>query len=163
MLIAKLRAQQNRDPLIAIIVSIIVCSVVMVYPLSYTISGARPLFMLMVMLFWVMCQPTWCSIWFAFGTGIFADLLIDAPLGMNALSFVTIAFVARFLTRERRILTFANLWVITTLAVLAHLLMTWMAQIMGGFQFSIARHWQPLLSSVLIFPLIYFLLKKWRI
>ena len=163
MLIAKLRSQKNRDPLIAIILSVIVCSVLMVYPLSYAISGARPLFMLLVMLFWVMCQPTWCGIWFAFGTGIFVDLLIDAPLGMNALSFVTVAFVARFLTRERRILTFGNLWVISFMAVLAHLFMTWIAQIMGGMQFSIVRHWQPLLSSIFTFPVIYFLLKKWRI
>ena len=89
--------------------------------------------------------------------------MVDAPLGMNALSFVVITFVARFLTRERRILTFGDLWVISFLAVLAHLFITWIAQIMGGLQFSIARHWQPLLSSILVFPLIYFVLKKWRI
>lgn len=163
MLLAKLRSENHRDPLIAIIISVIICSVLLVYPLSYAVSGARPLFMLLVMLFWIMCQPTWCGIWFAFATGIFTDLLVDAPLGMNALTFVVITFVARFLTRERRILTFANLWVISFLAVLAHLLMTGMAQIMGGMQFSIARHWQPLLSSVLFFPVIYFFLRKWRI
>ncbi|WP_407303570.1 rod shape-determining protein MreD [Acinetobacter sp.] len=163
MLIAKLRSENNRDPLIAIIVSVIICSVLLVYPLSYAVSGARPLFMLLVMLFWIMCQPTWCGIWFAFATGIFTDLLVDAPLGMNALNFVIITFVARFLTRERRILTFANLWVISFFAVLAHLFMTGAAQIMGGMQFSIARHWQPLLSSILVFPVIYFFLRKWRV
>ena len=163
MLIAKLRSEKNRDPLIAIVLSVIICSVLIGYPLSYAVSGARPLFMLLVVLFWVMCQPTWCGIWFAFGTGIFTDLLVDAPLGMNAFSFVVITFVARFLTRERRILTFGNLWAISFLAVLAHLFITWIAQIMGGLQFSIARHWQPLLSSILVFPLIYFVLKKWRI
>jgi len=163
MPLAKLRAETSRDPLIAIIVSVIVCSVLMVYPLSYTVSGARPLFMLLLMLFWVMCQPTWCGIWFAFATGMFTDLLVDAPLGMNALSFVLITFIVRFLTRERRIMTFGNLWVISFLAVLAHLFLTWMLQIMGGLQFSITRHWQPLLSSVLVFPVMYFMLKKWRI
>ena len=163
MLIAKLRSEKNRDPLIAIVLSVIICSVLIVYPLSYAVSGARPLFMLLVVLFWVMCQPTWCGIWFAFGTGVFTDLLVDAPLGMNAFSFVVITFVARFLTRERRILTFGNLWAISFLAVLAHLFITWIAQSMGGLQFSIARHWQPLLSSILVFPLIYFVLKKWRI
>ncbi|MEJ2898264.1 rod shape-determining protein MreD [Acinetobacter sp. NS-4] len=163
MPLAKLRAEQKRDPLIAIIVSVILCSVLMVYPLSYAISGARPLFMLLLMLFWVMCQPTWCGIWFAFATGIFTDLLVDAPLGMNALSFVLITFIVRFLTRERRILTFGNLWVISFLAVLAHLFLTWVLQIMGGLQFSIARHWQPLLTSLLVFPIMYFMLKKWRI
>ena len=120
MLIAKLRSEKNRDPLIAIVISVIICSVLIVYPLSYAVSGARPLFMLLVVLFWVMCQPTWCGIWFAFGTGIFTDLLVDAPLGMNAFSFVVITFVARFLTRERRILTFGNLWVISFLAVLLY-------------------------------------------
>lgn len=163
MPIAKLRSENHRDPLIAIIVSVIICSVLIVYPLSYAISGARPLFMLLVVLFWTMCQPTWCGIWFAFATGIFTDLLVDAPLGMNALTFVIITFIARFLTRERRILTFANLWVISFLAVLAHLVMIWMVQIMGGLQFSIARHWQPLVSSVLVFPVIYFVLRKWRV
>ena len=163
MLIAKLRSEKNRDPLIAIVLSVIICSVLIVYPLSYAVSGARPLFMLLVVLFWVMCQPTWCGIWFAFGTGIYTDLLVDETLGMNAFTFVVITFVARFLTRERRILTFGNLWAISFLAVLAHLFITWIAQIMGGLQFSIARHWQPLLSSILVFPLIYFVLKKWRI
>ncbi|MGE8558026.1 MULTISPECIES: rod shape-determining protein MreD [unclassified Acinetobacter] len=163
MRLAKLRAETNRDPLIAIIVSVIFCSVLMVYPLSYAVSGARPLFMLLLMLFWVMCQPTWCGIWFAFATGIFTDLLLDAPLGMNALSFVLITFIVRFLTRERRILTFGNLWVISFLVVLAHLFLTWVLQIMGGLQFSITRHWQPLLTSLLVFPVMYFMLKKWRI
>ncbi|CAB1210069.1 rod shape-determining protein MreD [Acinetobacter bouvetii] len=163
MLSAKLPSENHRDPLIAIIASVIICSVLTVYPLSYAVSGARPLFMLLVMLFWVMSQPTWCGIWFAFATGIFTDLLIDAPLGMNALTFVIITFIARFLTRERRILTFGNLWVISFLAILAHLFMIWIAQIMGGLQFSIARHWQPLLSSIFIFPIMYFMLRKWRV
>ena len=123
MSIAKMKSRKHRDPLMAIVISVIVASILMVYPLSYNLSGWRPLFMLMIMLFWVLCQPTWCGIWFAFGTGIFIDLLLDAPLGLNALSFIIIAFLARFLTRERRILTFNNLWVIMGLAIVAHLLM----------------------------------------
>lgn len=163
MPIAKLRAAKQRDPLLPIIVSVIFASVLMVYPFSYTLSGWRPLFMMMVMMFWVLCQPTWCGIWFAFTVGIFTDLLLDAPLGLNALSFVLLTFISRFFTKERRIMTFANIWVIVGLAVVAHLLLTWIAQIMLGGQFSIARHWQPLLSSVLAFPILYFFLKKWRI
>ena len=42
MLIAKLRSEKNRDPLIAIVLSVIICSVLIVYPLSYAVSGARP-------------------------------------------------------------------------------------------------------------------------
>ncbi len=163
MSIAKMRSNRQRDPLFAIIISVVLASMLMVYPLSYSTSGWRPLFMLMVMLFWVLCQPTWCGIWFAFGTGIFADLLLDAPLGLNALSFTIIAFAARFLTRERRILTFANLWIITILAIVVHLMILFFAQVFSGVQFSFPRHWLPLITSVTIWPVLYYMLRKWRI
>ena len=163
MPIAKLEARKSRDPLIAIIISVVFTSILMVYPLSYPVSGWRPLFMLSLMLFWVLCQPTWCGIWFAFGTGIFVDLLLDAPLGMNAISYVLIAFIARFLTRERRILTFSNVWIISILAVFAHVLFSWLVQVLAGVNFSFSRHWQPVLTTVLSFPLMYYVLRKWRI
>lgn len=163
MQVAKLNRPTQRDPLAAIIISVILASVLVVYPLSYEFSGWRPLFMMMVTLFWVLCQPTWCGIWFAFCTGIFADLLVDAPLGMNTLIFVFIAFFSRLLTRERRILTFGNLWIIASIAISMNLFFVWIAQVMSGVHFSFARHWQPVLTSILVWPIIYYLLKKWRI
>ncbi|AXU43367.1 hypothetical protein C6W84_0240 [Acinetobacter baumannii] len=74
-------------------------------------------------------------VWFAFGMGIFTDLLLDAPLGLNALSFVIVTFITRFLIRERRILTFGNLWTIATLVIIAHLAFMWVTQTMGAFIF----------------------------
>lgn len=104
-----------------------------------------------------------CGVWFAFGMGIFTDLLLDAPLGLNALSFVIVTFITRFLIRERRILTFGNLWTIATLVIIAHLAFMWVTQTMGGIHFSIARHWQPLMTSILTWPVVYYCLAKWRI
>jgi len=165
MLIAKKfpSNQQRKDPFVVIIVSIIIASVLMVYPLSYSTAGWRPLFMLLIMLYWSMCQPTWCGIWFAFSMGLYTDLLVDAPLGMNALSYVLIVFIARYFTRDKRILTFSNLWMISILAILAHLLFILIAQAMGNIHFSITRHWQPVLSSILFWPILYYSLSRWRI
>lgn len=165
MLIArKLPSQkQRKDPFLIIVISIAIASVLTVYPLSYPIAAWRPLFMLLIMLYWSLCQPTWCGIWFAFSLGLYTDLLLDAPLGMNALSYVLLVFVTRYLLREKRILTFSNLWIIATLAILAHLLFILIAQGMAGIHFSITRHWQPLLSSVLFWPVLYYLLRRWRI
>lgn len=154
---------KNRDPLFPIIISIVVASILMVYPLSYNVAGWRPAFMLLITLFWVLCQPQWCGVWFAFTMGIFTDLILGAPLGMNALSFVVISFFARYFIRERRILTFSNLWIIVILALIAHLMLLFFAQIMAGMHFSFARHWQTLLTSILFWPILYYLLKKWRI
>ena len=165
MLIAKSfpSDKQRKDPFLIIIGSVIIGSILVVYPLSYAYAGWRPLFMLLITLFWVLCQPTWCGVWFAFGMGLFTDLLLDAPLGMNALSYVLLAFMTRYFIRERRILTFSNLWVIITLSLVAHLVLTLMAQTMLGVHFSLTRHWQPLLASIFSWPILYYLLKRWRI
>lgn len=156
-------ARGRRDPLIIIVVSIIICSVLMVYPLAYAVAGWRPLIMLMITLFWVLCQPTWCGVWFAFSVGIFTDLLLDAPLGLNALSYVLVTFITRYFIRERRIMTFNNTWVIASLAIAGHLLLIMLAQLVSGLEFSIGRHWQPLLSSIVVWPILYYFLKPWRI
>lgn len=163
MSLNRLNRKTNKDPLIAIVMSVIVASVLIVYPLSYSASGWRPEYMLLVVMFWVICQPTWCGVWFAFAIGMFLDLLVGAPLGLNALSFVIVSFVTRFLIREKRILTFLHIWIIISLATTAHLLLQWFMQVMGGLDFALARHWQPLLSSIAVFPLLYFMLKRWRI
>ncbi|WP_436872741.1 rod shape-determining protein MreD [Acinetobacter haemolyticus] len=164
MPIAKLSySKSNKDPLLMIIISIVIASVLMVYPLAYELSGWRPAVMLMVMLFWILYQPVWCGIWFAFGMGIFADLLLDAPLGLNALSFVLICFATRYFIRERRILTFGNSWVIASIAIVMHITFLWMCQTITGMHFSLARHWQPLIMGVLAWPILYYCLHKWRI
>lgn len=162
MALAKKQNFQSRDPLIAIVISVVIGSVLMVYPVSYFLSGWRPTFMLLIMLFWVMCQPAWCGVWFAFIVGIFTDLLMEYPLGLNAMSFVLIAFFARFFTRERRIMTQTNLWMIAIIAIAFHLLLMWLLLVMSGNEMGILRHWQALLSSALIWPVVYWSLKKWR-
>ena len=162
MALAKKENFQSRDPLIAIVISVVIGSVLMVYPVSYFLSGWRPTFMLLIMLFWVMCQPAWCGVWFAFMVGIFTDLLMEYPLGLNAMSFVLIAFFARFFTRERRIMTQTNLWMIAIIAIAFHLLLMWLLLVMSGNEMGILRHWQALLGSALIWPVVYWSLKKWR-
>ena len=164
MLSAKrLTKDHSKDPLLVMVLSVIICSILVVYPLSYSFAGWRPLVMLMVTLFWVLCQPTWCGVWFAFAIGLFSDLLLDAPLGLHALSYVLITFITRYFTRERRVMTFTNTWVIASLALLAHLLYVLLAQVLSDMEFSITRHWQPLLSSILLWPVLYYCLRRWRV
>ena len=163
MPIAKLNYKKRQDPLWMIITSIVIGSVLLVYPMAYETSGWRPAVMLLIMLFWILYQPGWSGIWFAFGLGIFTDLLLDAPLGLNALSFVLITFATRYFIRERRILTFGNSWVIAIISIVSHSAFIWISQTISGINFSMARHWQPMLTGILAWPMVYFFLYKWRI
>ncbi|MCF9034322.1 rod shape-determining protein MreD [Acinetobacter nectaris] len=163
MLIANYKPPKRKDPLIFIILSVVVASVITVYPVSYDVAAWRPAMMMMVMLFWVLCQPSWCGVWFAFTMGIFTDLLIDAPLGQNALVYILISFAARYFVREKRILTFLNLWIIAILTITIYILLISVAQIMANVDYSLIRCWQPLISSTLVWPILYYSLKKWRV
>ncbi len=162
MPVAKKENFQSRDPLWIIIISVILASVLMVYPVSYEMSAWRPAFMLLVMFFWVMCQPAWCGVWFALILGAFTDLLMEMPLGANAMCFVLIAFFARYFTREKRIMTESNLWIIFGLAVLFYLVFMWAVLLLSDESVLIMRHWKPFISTVLSWPIVYFGLKKWR-
>lgn len=162
MLNSVLSSAKPRDPLLIIIISIVVGSILMVYPLPYAVAGWRPHFLFLITIFWVLCQPMWCGVWFAFTIGIFTDLLLNLPLGSNAACFVLLSFLARQFTREFAYFHFLLLWLIASLATVVYVLIMWIAFSLADVAFISSRHWQPLLSSILTFPLLYWVLKKWR-
>ncbi|MEC7118476.1 MAG: rod shape-determining protein MreD [Pseudomonadota bacterium] len=151
----------QRDPLLLIVLSLVVASVLTVYPLAYEVMVWRPHFMLLIMLFWVVYQPKWCGVWFAFSVGLTCDLMLDYQLGQHALSFVLIAFLLRLLTRNRRVLPFLMVWVFVVIGCFLHMLLMFILQKMLGQGVSLS-HWLPWLSSVLAWPLVSLSLKRWR-
>ena len=150
-----------RDPLWMIVLSLLFASVLTVYPVAYAVASWRPLFMLLVMVFWLVFQPKWCGVWFAFGIGLACDLLLDYQLGQHGLSFVLIAFLLRYLPRERRVLQPLLMWAFVSVAVFLHVLLMFILQKMFGAGVSLA-HWLPWLSTVLCWPVVYGLLKRWQ-
>jgi rod shape-determining protein MreD len=155
------QASNVRDPLWMIIFSLLFASVLTVYPVAYAVAAWRPLFMLLVMLFWVVFQPKWCGVWFAFLVGLACDLLLDYQLGQHGLSFVGIAFVLRYLTRERRVLQPLLMWAFVCAAIFFHVLLMFVLQKMFGAGVSLA-HWLPFLSTALCWPIVFSLLKRWQ-
>ncbi|MFB2538730.1 MULTISPECIES: rod shape-determining protein MreD [unclassified Acinetobacter] len=153
---------QHRDPLWAIIISVMIASVLTVYPLPFQISNWRPSFMLMVVFFWVMCQPVWTGVWFAFAIGLVTDLLLEMPLGLNALLFVIISYAVRYFTREKRIMTQLQLWLIFAMCVLIYGLIVLGFLLASGAKISILSEFQSIITSIVIWPLLYWLLKRWR-
>lgn len=162
MHLAKKENFKSSEPMWAIIISVVLASIITIYPFSYALSAWRPTIMLLVMLYWVMCQPAWCGVWFALLLGLFTDLLTEIPLGVNGFCFIVIAFTCRYLTREKRVMTMANLWLIACMAELGYLLFLWLILAMLAQDLSVVRHWTPLFSSILAWPILYYGLKRWR-
>jgi len=115
----------------------------------------------MVSLFWVMYQPRWCGVWFAFFVGLACDVMVDTQLGQQAFSFVVVAFAVRYVVQNRRVLTFSNAWVLVALGVFLHLLLMFVLQKLSGQMLSL-HHWLAWLPTVLMWPMLVYSLKRWR-
>lgn len=155
------RSRQEPQLLMPIVSSVVIGTVLTVYPLPLSLAQWRPDFLLLLMVYWVLVQPNWCGIWFAFAIGLIADLLMDSLLGQYALDFVLVAFGVRFMTRHRRILPFAHLTVTMAGALAGHLLIQFcLRKILGqsvGLYF-----WLTFLPSMLVWPMVYGALYRWR-
>lgn len=153
--------QHSHDPLLAMALSLIIASVLTVYPLPYQWISWRPSVMLAVTLFWVIYQPRWCGIWFAFWLGLVCDLMVDTQLGQQAFSFVVVAFAVRYVVQNRRVLTFHNAWLLLAIGVFVHLWVMFILQKLSGQMLSL-HHWLTWFSTVLIWPVVMWSLRRWR-
>ena len=155
------RSLVKPDPLLPIPISLVVGSVLTVYPVSSSMSIWRPEFMLLLTLFWVMSQPKWCGVWFAFVVGFMTDLMLDSHLGTHIFVFVLLTFAARFLTRNKRILTFPSRWIIATIVIFLNFVLLFLFYRMNGNIVPL-WFWSPIIPSILVWPLICIVLKRWR-
>jgi rod shape-determining protein MreD len=149
------------DAMLPIPISIAVGTLLIAYPVAPALNIWRPEIMLLIVLYWVMHQPKWCGVWFAFLTGITTDLMLDSHLGLHAFVFVLLTFSARYLTRNRRVLTYTSLWIIASIVVFMDLVLFFLYQRMTGNAVQL-WFWSPLLPSILMWPVICFLLKRWK-
>lgn len=144
--------------LIAIILSFVVASSPNVYPLSPTMATLRPMFMVMVLIFWLLFQPRYVGIFTAFTVGIAADLLMDTHLGQQAFAAVVMVLALRICSMQIKHLTTLNAWFLATIGLIVFQLSLWILQLINQSLFA-AQSGLSLLMSILSWPLILLVLR----
>lgn len=144
--------------LIAIILSFVVASSPNVYPLSPTMATLRPMFMVMVLIFWLLFQPRYVGIFTAFTVGIVADLLMDTHLGQQAFAAVVMVLALRICSMQIKHLTILNAWFLATIGLIVFQLSLWILQLINQSLFA-AQSGLSLLMSILSWPLILLVLR----
>lgn len=138
----------------AMLLSIIVASALNIYPLSHAVAGVRPMFLVLVLLFWVMYRPTLTPVWLVFLLGLGYDLLLDTHLGHQAFCAVLTAFILRIVLLYAKELTLGYAWKVAALGLVIYQLVLWVLQ---SFEYGFvwAGAWS-LLVSMVIFPLVWY-------
>lgn len=146
-----------------IALSLILAAILAIVPMPAWLELWRPEWVALVLVYWVIALPHKVGLITAWITGFFIDILEGSLLGLNALAFTAIAYVALNLYQRMRM--FTPLQQSTTILMLIgvqQLLVFWVLTATGqntardlAFVFSA-------LSSALIWPVLFPLLRYWR-
>lgn len=131
-------------------------------PLPDLLTWARPTWVLLVLIYWVMALPHRVGVRSAFLLGLVLDLLRGSVLGLSALSMTIITFLVLILYKRMRMFP---LWqqsaLILVLVGINQLLFHWMQGITGTASSSLL-FLLPALVSALVWPWLFLLLRGVR-
>lgn len=141
--------------IIGIIISFVVASMLNVYPLGYDMASVRPMFLAMVLAFWVMYRSPMMGVWVVFLVGLVSDLLLGTHLGHQAFSAVLMAFVIRVLLLYAKELALSQAWVLGVIALSVYQVSLWILQAFSHAQF-VWTGMGSLMSSIVLFPVMWY-------
>lgn len=145
--------------LLAIVLSFVAASSLNVYPLNSSMATLRPMIMVMVLIFWLLFQPRYVGVFSAFVIGIIADLLMDTRLGQQAFAAVVVAFFIKVGSIYLKELRTSSAWLLASAALIVFQLNVWLLQMFTQGVF-VAQSGLSLLMSILSWPLVLFVLRK---
>lgn len=141
-----------------IIISVLFAMLLMLIPLPDSIRFIRPEWVVMTLIYWALALPERIGVGFAWITGLFVDVLMGSPLGINAFGYaLAIYFILRLHLQLRQYPIWQQAFIILSLVFLVNVI---------EFIFS-ARTLDetlilPALFSTLIWPLFYLTLRAIR-
>ena len=141
-----------------IIITIAFAMLLMMLPMPDQLRPFRPEFVLMVLIYWVIALPRRVSVGFAWIVGVLMDALMGVTLGISAFSYVlVIFFTARFYLQLRQYPAWQQAFIIAMLVLVVHIIAIAMSS-----QTRYLHVWVPALSSMIIWPINYSLLRNIR-
>ena len=136
-----------------IIASLIVSYILTMTPMVEWLSYGRPLWVVLLIIYWVSSLPTRVGIWFAWFAGLYLDVLLDTPFGINALGLSFIAYATYLLHRRIRVFSHSQ-QVLTIMGLcLVYLIIVRLGlSFVGQSNDSVFWYWLPAFVSALIWP-----------
>lgn len=151
-------------PLI-IFLSFLLAWALMILPLPQTIQFFRPEWMMLILIYWILCEDK-LSVWMAFGIGLMSDILNGSVIGQYALIMTLVAYLTQIFKNRWRLFSFWQqtllILVLVGIAQLTLLIIQWFL----GHPPASMLFWCSTLSSTLIWPILfkmlYFYEKKYH-
>ena len=145
-----------------ILVSFLLAMMLTSLPLPESAIIYRPDWLILVLIYWCMAMPDRIGIFTGWLLGLVLDVMYGSLLGQNAMAFSIIAYLVNILHLRVRMFPLWQQSVMVFLLVILHLAISaWIRGIAG--QFSVTwTYWMPALTSALVWPFIFIVLRDLR-
>jgi rod shape-determining protein MreD len=146
----------------AIMLSIIVALVLQIMPMPSVVNLYRPDWVLLVLCYWTLALPHRVNVGVAFISGLVLDILLGTSLGVHSFAMsLSIYVLAANYQRLRNYSVWQQAIAVGIMAALYHLIVFWLQHLLTDIYFLFDYLW-PVLSSMIIWPWIFWLLRRVR-
>lgn len=122
----------------------------------------RPDWLALVLIYWVLAFPERLAAGYGFICGLFLDLLLVKPLGLNALGFVVLAYLISHWSSQIRALTLWQQCLFLGMLLSLSKLIIGIASVMTtNFVFT-QYYWFSMVGNIIFWPVIYLVLREIR-
>ncbi len=145
-----------------IVFTFIVALLLTIVPLPDWARYARPDWVGLVLIYWCMAVPDRVGVSTGWFVGLLVDLVTGTVLGQHALSLTVVAYLTlRLHQRIRLFPIMQQAFTVMVLLILHQLLALWISRIIGRPDVP-WYFWAPSLLGLLLWPVVYFLLRGLR-
>lgn len=145
-----------------IVLTLVIALTLSVIALPTTLAALRPEWVAMTVIYWSMALPRRVGLGVAWITGLLLDVLTGSLLGQHALGLTVVAYLS--IRAHQRVRVYP-LWqqaiAIGVMLMVYRILLLWVYGITGHAPDQ-RVYWLPVLTSMLLWPLIYLLLRHIR-
>ena len=145
-----------------IVLTLVVALTLMILPLPAMVEPFRPEWAILVILYWSLALPARVGVGVAWLVGLLQDVVQATALGSHALAFALVAYLTiQLCQRMRNVPVWQQALTVLGLVLLARGLLF----ITRGLSDSAGvdwRFWLPTLTSTLVWPLVFVLLRSLR-
>ncbi|MCL1075329.1 rod shape-determining protein MreD [Shewanella dokdonensis] len=131
-------------------------------PVPEIVDASRPDWLLLIMIYWAMALPHRYNILTAWVLGTVLDVLLGSYLGIRSLTFSLVIYIIVLNYQKlRNFPIWQQALIIAFLLLLYHLIIYWMQFVIFHSEFQV-QQLLPVLSGMVIWPWIYWLLRRLR-
>ncbi len=144
-----------RSSLAVGIVSIVCALMLAIVPLPPALTGMRPDWVLLALVFWCLATPTRFGLAWAFALGLLLDTLSGALLGQHALALLLVMYLTLKFRLRLRVFPLAQLMIAVLVLLMIYQFTLFWIDGVAARSVPLHERWMPVITGTLAWPLVY--------